>query len=348
MSMPNSGMTIHTLVLTVDSFSCNCNSIDRSLSKGLQEHFSLSSSYCCVCINTSVFSNVNQFQFVQQCIQISTRINSSMYICTSVIVSFETYPIVNKYLVLNRDNHCPQTKFGSMLLFYWCLLFCSQRVGVGFSVRITDHMTSLPACITGHMTREEGCLHSAGAGGGRWPASRGGESAFRREEGLHQGGWADPPCWKWESRQYASYWITKSVKFGRFAYREILNTHKILTLSCYSYLSTSALPRSNETIIKMLTLWLKTYFIIGGSRGGVRDARPPWASKFFRFHAVFGKIWRVHAPPWRVHAPPSGKSWIRHCLFYYLSKFERVCRCWQVGTLMSIPYLLIWDDLITY
>ena len=40
---------------------------------------------------------------------------------------------------------------------------------------------------------------------------------------------------------------------------------------------------------------------------------PPWASKFFRFHAVFGKIWRVHAPPWRVHAPPSGKSWIRHC-----------------------------------
>ena len=80
MSAPNSGLTIHTLVLTVDSFSCNCNSIDRSLSKGLQEHFSLSSSYCCVCINTSVFSNVNQFQFVQQCILISTRINSSMYI----------------------------------------------------------------------------------------------------------------------------------------------------------------------------------------------------------------------------------------------------------------------------
>ena len=61
--MPNSGMTIHTLVLTVDSFSCNCNSIDRSMSKGFQEHFSLSSSYCCVCINTSVFSNVNQYKF---------------------------------------------------------------------------------------------------------------------------------------------------------------------------------------------------------------------------------------------------------------------------------------------
>ena len=58
MSVPNSGMTIHTLVLTVDSFSCNCNSIDRNLSKGLQEHFSLNSSYCCLCINTNVFSNV--------------------------------------------------------------------------------------------------------------------------------------------------------------------------------------------------------------------------------------------------------------------------------------------------
>ena len=40
--------------------------------------------------------------------------------------------------------------------------------------------------------------------------------------------------------------------------------------------------------------------------GGVRDARPPWASKFFRFHAVFGKIWRVHAPPGGF-TPPLGK-----------------------------------------
>ena len=55
---------------------------------------------------------------------------------------------------------------------------------------------------------------------------------------------------------------------------------------------------------------------IGGSRGGVRDARPPWASKFFRFHAVFGKIWRVHAPL-EGSRPPSGKSWIRH--WYVLS-----------------------------
>ena len=40
------------------------------------------------CINTSVISNVNQFNFVQQCIQISTRINSisvHTYICVCFI-----------------------------------------------------------------------------------------------------------------------------------------------------------------------------------------------------------------------------------------------------------------------
>ena len=36
----------------------------------------------------------------------------------------------------------------------------------------------------------------------------------------------------------------------------------------------------------------------------MRDARPPWASKFFRFHAVFGKIWLVHAPPGGFTPPP--------------------------------------------
>ena len=44
-------------------------------------------------------------------------------------------------------------------------------------------------------------------------------------------------------------------------------------------------------------------------------ARDPPGSKFFEFHAVFGKIWqnRMLAPPWGVGAPSSGKSWIRHC-----------------------------------
>ena len=57
-----------------------------------------------------------------------------------------------------------------------------------------------------------------------------------------------------------------------------------------------------------------TIHSIGGSRGGCEGRTPPRASKFFRFHAVFGKIWRVHAPPGGFTPPPSGKSWIRHCI----------------------------------
>ena len=40
------------------------------------------------------FSNVLHFDIQLQCIQISTRINSSMYICTYVFVSFETTPVI--------------------------------------------------------------------------------------------------------------------------------------------------------------------------------------------------------------------------------------------------------------
>ena len=42
---------------------------------------------------------------------------------------------------------------------------------------------------------------------------------------------------------------------------------------------------------------------LGGAWG---THAPPWASKFFRFHAVFGKIWRVHAPL-EGSRPPLGK-----------------------------------------
>ena len=47
---------------------------------------------------------------------------------------------------------------------------------------------------------------------------------------------------------------------------------------------------------------------------------PRW-SKFFQFHAVFGKFWqnRMLAPPHWVGAPTSGKSWIRQGLFFSFS-----------------------------
>ena len=40
----------------------------------------------------------------------------------------------------------------------------------------------------------------------------------------------------------------------------------------------------------------------------ILDARPPRGSKFFQFHAVFGKIWqnRMLAPPWELAPPPRG------------------------------------------
>ena len=83
-------------------------------------------------------------------------------------------------------------------------------------------------------------------------------------------------------------------------------------------MATFAVPKKTFNIFTFLALrilqqqWNESQYeiswllAIGGSRGGVRDARPPWASKFFRFHAVFGKIWRVHAPPGGF-TPPLGK-----------------------------------------
>ena len=44
----------------------------------------------------------------------------------------------------------------------------------------------------------------------------------------------------------------------------------------------------------------------GGSKGGVRDARPPSGPKFLHFHAVFGKNWPNNrlAPPLGLAPPP--------------------------------------------
>ena len=53
---------------------------------------------------------------------------------------------------------------------------------------------------------------------------------------------------------------------------------------------------------------------IGGSRGGVRDARPPLGVQILSISCSFRENLACSRPPWRVHAPPSGKSWIRHCV----------------------------------
>ena len=52
--------------------------------------------------------------------------------------------------------------------------------------------------------------------------------------------------------------------------------------------------------------YVNTYCALADPRGGARDARPPWGSKFFHFHAVFGKNVKNNSNfgSWR---PPLGK-----------------------------------------
>ena len=45
---------------------------------------------------------------------------------------------------------------------------------------------------------------------------------------------------------------------------------------------------------------------IGGSRGGVRDARPPLGVQILSISCSFRENLACSRPPWRVHAPPGG------------------------------------------
>ena len=65
---------------------------------------------------------------------------------------------------------------------------------------------------------------------------------------------------------------------------------------------------------------LSTHVFSGGSKGGARDV-PSWGSKFFQFHAVFGKFWQN-----RMLAPPLG-SW-----------------CPLLGEILDPPQVLITSD----
>ena len=60
------------------------------------------------------------------------------------------------------------------------------------------------------------------------------------------------------------------------------------------------------------SLAFMTTYSLADPRGGARDARPSWGSKFFHFHVVFGKNVKNNSNfgSWR---PPRGKSWTRHC-----------------------------------
>ena len=76
----------------------------------------------------------NHFNFVQRCIQISTRINSSMYIRTSVFVSFETYPILHT-IFLNITNLGSLTTVG----FFQTTCFRQQPWTERYSIDAYPH-----------------------------------------------------------------------------------------------------------------------------------------------------------------------------------------------------------------
>ena len=74
----------------------------------------------------------------------------------------------------------------------------------------------------------------------------------------------------------------------------------------------------------------------------ILDACPPCRSKFFQFHAVFGKIWQncMLVPPCRVGTPSSGKSWIHHCTVSNRDPIQHTTRGQSNFPLFKIVMLL--------
>ena len=67
---------------------------------------------------------------------------------------------------------------------------------------------------------------------------------------------------------------------------------------------------------------LASFQVCADPRGGATGTRPPWGSKSFHFHAVFGNKLKNNSTfgSWR---PPRGKSWIRHCFRYVPTNQQR-------------------------
>ena len=108
-------MTLHSLVLISDSFSCNCNSIQSPVSiVHLRVNLILSHPLLRLYINYSIFQCKpvhTEFQLAQQCIQISTRINSSsvhtyIFVCFTLRVILQGFVTQNATWCQNRGCIC--------------------------------------------------------------------------------------------------------------------------------------------------------------------------------------------------------------------------------------------------
>ena len=103
MSEANSEMTLHSSVLRCDSFSCNCNSINSHLSNWLlRAILTFLNPLLRVYINqhSSNAYSVQDLNFVQQCIQISTRINSSN-VHTYILRLFYIASCIRIFILIN-------------------------------------------------------------------------------------------------------------------------------------------------------------------------------------------------------------------------------------------------------
>ena len=96
-------------------------------------------------------------------------------------------------------------------------------------------------------------------------------------------------------------------------------------------------PNLNLAKISLSLSRLKTTHDL---RRGARDAPFLSGSKFFQFHAVFGKIWQNHMltpPPRRVGVPTSGKSWIRHLVVWGHKKYLSFLHLQEQGSVACFP-----------
>ena len=93
--------------------------------------------------------------------------------------------------------------------------------------------------------------------------------------------------------------LFESNNLAQLLYKSITTNHK-------SLLADLELKSRSNVLIQHRYVRISS----GGSKGGARDAWAPWGSKFFQFHAVFGKIWQNHmlAPSPRELAPPPQRN----------------------------------------
>ena len=93
--------------------------------------------------------------------------------------------------------------------------------------------------------------------------------------------------------------------------REVNLRHPLYVRDGHAHKKISHPSKKNWWYLFLMQLYMKSIIIlniliIGGSKGGRQGRAPPWGSKFFHFHAVFGKKLKNNSifGSWR---PPLGK-----------------------------------------